>query len=268
MDVARGTDQAALRGEQYAVADNLDARSAIYQYGSTSHSMVESVAVNLPFSLDGRRVLDVGCGPGSYSALAGATTDYVGIDLSDGMVAAARARHGVGSVAVADAQLLPFAEDSFDVVLAMHMLYHVPDRNLAVRELARVVRSDGVVVVASNGRDHHRERREVVHRAYLEVTGDEFTRRTVDENFLIEDAPAALGEHFTCETVALGDVLAVPNAEAVVTYTASIRSYIDLPEGPWQAFLDRVRELVEQEIATTGAFRITTDAGIVIARPR
>lgn len=267
MDVARGTDQAALRGEQYAVADNLDARSAIYQYGSKSHSMVEAVANHLPFSLDGRAVLDVGCGPGNYSTLAGTTTNYVGIDLSDGMVAAARARHGLGAVAIADAQLLPFADDSFDVVLAMHMLYHVPDRALAVRELARVVRDNGVVVVASNGRNHHRERREVVHRAYLEVTGEEFTRRTVDENFLIEDAPTALGEYFACENVSLGDVLAVPTAEAVVTYTASIRSYIDLPEGPWQAFLNRVGELVNEEIAATGAFRITTDAGLVIARP-
>lgn len=268
MDTARGTDQAMLRSDQYAVADNLDARSAIYQYGSKSHSMVEAVAHHLPFSLDGLCVLDVGCGPGNYSALARATTTYVGMDLSDGMVAAARARHGVTSVAVADAQLLPFADDSFDVVLAMHMLYHVPDRDLAVRELARVVREDGVVVVASNGRDHHRERRDLVHRAYLETTGNEFTHRTVDENFLFEDAPDALAPHFTCEPVSLRDVLAVPNADAIVTYTASIRSYIDLPDAPWHAFLERVRALADAEIAATGAFRITTDAGIVIARPR
>ena len=42
-----------------------------------------------------------------------------------------------------------------DVVLALHFLYHVEDIPATVAELARVVRPDGVVIVATNGPDHH-----------------------------------------------------------------------------------------------------------------
>ena len=241
MEVARGTDRDILRGDQYAAPDNLDVCSAIYAYGSRSHSMVDAVAAALPFELAGRCVLDVGCGPGAYSALASGAASYVAIDLSHGMVAAARARYGIATVGVADAECLPFADNSFDVVLAMHMLYHVPDRALAISELACVVRRDGVAVVASNGAAHHRERRDAVARGYREVVGREFTRHTIDENFLLEDAPAALAPHFTTSAISLSDVLAVPEPEPVVRYVTSIRSFIDLADGPWQAFLARCR---------------------------
>jgi SAM-dependent methyltransferase len=63
-------------------------------------------------------------------------------DLSAGMLRAARAATaGTGAVpvpvavAAADAVALPLADQVADVTLSMHMLYHVPDRQAAVREL-------------------------------------------------------------------------------------------------------------------------------------
>ena len=52
---------------------------------------------------------------------------------------------------VCDVQALPFKDDAFDVVIANHMLYHVPDPDRGVAELARVVHRDGVVLAATNG---------------------------------------------------------------------------------------------------------------------
>ena len=57
-----------------------------------------------------------------------------------------RASFGAVDGAVVNAQSLPFADDSFDVVVANHMLYHVPDPSQAVAELRRVLRDDGVLV--------------------------------------------------------------------------------------------------------------------------
>ncbi len=51
---------------------------------------------------------------------------------------------------VADASALPFADKSFDAVLACHMLYHVPDARLALLELRRVLRPGGVIAITTN----------------------------------------------------------------------------------------------------------------------
>src|SRR5437870_10163056 len=83
-------------------------------------------------------VLDVGCGNGRYlGALLGRghRGRLCGADLSPGMLRSARANVGAAPLLVVDAQALPFGDDSFDVTLAMHMLYHVPDRSVAIAEL-------------------------------------------------------------------------------------------------------------------------------------
>ena len=53
-----------------------------------------------------------------------------------------------------DAQDLPFADAAFDVVVANHMLYHVPEPARAVAEFSRVLRPDGVLLAATNGPRH------------------------------------------------------------------------------------------------------------------
>ena len=58
---------------------------------------------------------------------------------------------------VADAQLVPFADDTFDVVIANHMLYHVPDVMACLEEVRRVLRRGGRFYAATNGQGHLRE---------------------------------------------------------------------------------------------------------------
>ena len=65
------------------------------------------------------------------------------------MVELTRAR-GVDAC-VGDVQALPFGEAQFDVVVANFMLYHVPDLDLALAEIARVLRPGGRLVAATNG---------------------------------------------------------------------------------------------------------------------
>lgn len=94
----------------------------------------------------GERVLDVGTGTGiAASAAAGDGRRVVGIDAAPGMLELARAEHeGEGIEFVeADFMALPFANGSFDAVLAVHALLFADDRVAALREMLRVAAPHG-----------------------------------------------------------------------------------------------------------------------------
>lgn len=93
------------------------------------------------------RLLDAGCGTGGIVTHLAARGRAVGVDLSAEAVRLARAR----DVAVARAELmaLPFANGTFDCVTSFDVLYHrwVRDDAAAVREMARVLRPGGLLLV-------------------------------------------------------------------------------------------------------------------------
>lgn len=103
------------------------------------------------------RVLDAGCGDGRFAAsIAKHVAIVIGIDASDEMLRAAGNRPGGAGLAIdlacADVSTLPFASDSFDAVTAVTVLCLMPDPVAALKELARVVRPGGRVVVGELGR--------------------------------------------------------------------------------------------------------------------
>jgi SAM-dependent methyltransferase len=109
----------------------------------------------------GERVLDVACGTGLVSlnaaAAVGPTGEVVGVDLSDRMVDAARAAagaRGAGNTRFErmDADDLRLCDEQFDVVLCALGLMYVADPIRALREMHRVTRAGGRVVVAVWGR--------------------------------------------------------------------------------------------------------------------
>ena len=130
-------------------------------------------------------VLEVGCGEGELAErmVRELDAEVVAIDQSERMVELARER-GVDA-RVGDVQQLPFEDASFDVVAAAWMLYHAPDIDGAVAELARVVRPGGRLVATTNTADHLQE---VFALAGLEA---------FDMTFRTENGAEILGRHFT-----------------------------------------------------------------------
>ena len=131
------------------------------------------------------KVLEVGCGWGELAEWVGRETgaEVTAIDLSPRMVELAR--EGGVAARVADVQDLPFADGEFDVAIAAWMLYHVPDLDRAVSELARVLRPGGRLVVATNSRSHLLELRELVGSGpstlkFSREDGEEHLRRHFD----------------------------------------------------------------------------------------
>ena len=96
----------------------------------------------------GERVLDVGAGTGvSTEELARSGAFAVGADLSIGMLRAGRAVRPEVPLLAGDALRLPFADATFDAVTISFALRNVVDTEAALRELARVTRPGGRLVV-------------------------------------------------------------------------------------------------------------------------
>jgi len=102
-------------------------------------------------------VLDVACGPGILvCALAGHVRSATGIDITPAMIAEAGRRQaaaggggGAGHVAwhVGNATALPFEDGRFHRVTTRYSFHHMPDPAAALREMKRVCRADGRIIV-------------------------------------------------------------------------------------------------------------------------
>ena len=111
----------------------------------------------------GLKVLEVGCGLGTDGAqFAEAGADYTGIDLTDAAVELARKRFELfdlsGKFQTADAENLPFEDNTFDVVYSHGVLHHTPDTRQALREIHRVLRPGGRAIVMLYHRDSYNYR--------------------------------------------------------------------------------------------------------------
>jgi SAM-dependent methyltransferase len=98
----------------------------------------------------GLRVLDLACGPGLVTGAArvrGAIA--TGLDFSAAMIALARAAHPEIRFHEGDAEALPFADGSFDAVVANFGIHHMPDPVCALSEARRVLRPGGRMVFTS-----------------------------------------------------------------------------------------------------------------------
>ncbi|WP_435180825.1 class I SAM-dependent methyltransferase [Halorussus sp. AFM4] len=102
------------------------------------------------------RVLDVACGTGTNFRYLPRTVELVGVDISPEMLAKAEARLDRlgrdGTLRRMDAQHLAFDDDSFDTVVSALSTCTFPDPVAALREMERVCRPDGRILLVEHGR--------------------------------------------------------------------------------------------------------------------
>jgi demethylmenaquinone methyltransferase/2-methoxy-6-polyprenyl-1,4-benzoquinol methylase len=129
-----------------AVSPRYDAMNAVMTFGQ-ERRWRRIVAARIGGKA-GMRLLDVAAGTGASStslAATGATT--IACDFSAGMLSVGRRRHPELTFVAGDALRLPFADDAFDGVTVSFGLRNVADVATALRELARVTRPGGRLVV-------------------------------------------------------------------------------------------------------------------------
>lgn len=264
----RGTDQDYLRNQQYKDDSNLDARIQIHVRFSTNpqdwfHWMVAHF--DLP---PGSRILELGCGPGVMWQRNIAQIDpswqVTLSDFSPGMVAAAQNNIGKPGAhfeyRVIDAQDIPFEAATFDVVIANHMLYHVPDLSKALGEIRRVLKSGGRLYASTVGRHHMAE----LHQLVIQVAGDDFPWKDgrPERLFLLETGGACLAAHFEqVERHRFDDSLHITEIEPLMDYYHSMPVLFGLSD----EVAVKLRALVTAEMAANGAIDVTKASGLFTA---
>jgi SAM-dependent methyltransferase len=204
---------------QYAeTTKNLVARIAVHAYNTNPQDWFDWLEERLPLAGD---VLEVGAGTGKLWS----HIDHVArglrltlVDFSPAMCAELR-KIPAAKVYEASALELPFEDASFDTVIANHMLYHVDDPALALREFARVLRPGGKLAVAVNGGNHLAELF-----ALTTVIGHpELARGLTMNDFTAEAGPGYLARYFTeVGSERYPSDLEVPSADPIIDYLASL----------------------------------------------
>jgi SAM-dependent methyltransferase len=199
---------------QYADEANLGARKAIYQHAEGTDA--RELAFQAVAGCSPRRVLEVGGGEGELAERIvrelGAELAFV--DQSERMVQIARGR-GLDAQ-VGDVQDLPFDDATFDCAVAAWMLYHVPDLDRAISELARILVPGGRLVAVTNGAGHLAELREVAGHDHF-WTGMPFRRENGAE--LLRQAFSAV------EARDADGWVSIPDDDAIWAYLRSMSGF-------------------------------------------
>ena len=250
---------------QYVDGRNLNARVELHRRFSTNpYGWTRWVLDQLELAPEAR-VLDLGCGTGllwtTNVERVNLTWRTMLSDFSFGMLRETRAKLDRANLQISyinlDAQALPFADDSFDAVLANHMLYHVPDRDRAISEVRRVLRPSGTFYAATNGIAHLRELDRIVGRFIVERGIFEANA----ESFGLETGESQLRRQFgEVELRRYEDSLIVTEAQPLVDYAASSM------RGLTQQALASMHSYVESQLHLHGSIQITKDAGLFISR--
>jgi SAM-dependent methyltransferase len=257
----RGTDRSCLQNQQYRTDANLAARQSIYAY---QHPRLHLPSRILELAaLSGQETIaDIGCGNGAYLAELAHRRHagpVLGVDLSPGMLQAARGRAPQARLIAGDAAALPLRDGASDQTLAMHMLYHVPNPLAAVRELRRITRCGGRALVVLNGEDHLRELRDAVTAA---LPGSaQGVPAVFGERLRLDDGADLLATEFT--TVTRHDFtgeLLIPGPGPVEDYVRSMVITQDLPRP--EDLVAAVASLIRRSRRDT--FRVQTHSGCLV----
>lgn len=209
--------------KQYANADSLNVRIALHQKYSVNQQPFGDWISGHYHIQPGMKVLELGCGTGGMwsepERWLPETASLLLTDFSAGMLEEARRnvppRTNIAFRQV-DIQQIPFADQSFDLVIANMMLYHVPNLDKALSEAARVLKPDGRFICATSGEGRLT--------AWLQNVLGEGDAPALP--FSLQNGGAALKRHFaSVKRFSREDALEVTCVDDLLSYVLSMASF-------------------------------------------
>ncbi|APQ71550.1 MerR family transcriptional regulator [Clostridium botulinum] len=277
--------------QQYENASNLRARIAIHELFSTNkegwmpwffkelkHELSRissncqnyneniSELSNLDLKRSNIKILELGCGDASlwnknFNNIP-LNWEITLTDFSEGMLKDAkknlREKRSRFNFKIVNAEKIPFEEESFDVVIANHMLYHVPNINKALKEINRVLKSEGILFASTVGKNHMKEIREIISTFNIyNLTSESWE---ITDSFQLENGLKIVSEYFNMvELKRYKDNLKVTDPVYILDYIFSMpgNNKVNLSSKD----LKKIYDYLEDNIKEKENIYITKDTG-------
>jgi len=251
--------------EQYKDDNNLAVRIKLHAKHSTNkQGLIPWLFEKYEFS-EGHRVLELGCGNGEQwqNRIHQLPLDCILVlsDFSEGMVKNVWERYSNHKnllVQNIDIQKIPFPENSFDVVIANHMLYHIPDLQKAISEVKRVLKSGGKFYAATNGNGGMRP---YLHNAFKQIN-PESNFFTKNFSFNMQNGSEILSDYFgDVQVFDFEDSLSITETQDLIDWLKSTLSIANYSENDLNGLYDYFEGIRQRE----GAINIPKEAGLFIS---
>lgn len=253
--------------DQYQNATNISARIRLHRDFSRNKQGWFPWIYEQCHIVEGMKILEIGCGNGAlWTENLSILPENVSVllsDISEGMLRDARRNIGSEdprfSFQVLDCHELPFTDNSFDLVIAGHVLFYCDDLALACKEITRVMKPSGTFLSSTYGRKHMKEITDLVQAFDNRIV---LAAENLYERFGLENGEELLEPHFKkIACLRYEDGIIINHAEPLIEYILSCHGNQN------QILLDRYKDFrtfVEEKIQNN--FYITKDAGIFLCR--
>lgn len=252
---------------QYLNSSNISARINLHTlYSQNKQGWFPWIMEQSPINA-GMRILEIGCGDGAlWTSNLSSLPKQISItlsDISDGMLR--DARRAIGSedrrfcYETFDCHQIPYTADSFDLVIANHVLFYCENITQVCKEVYRVLKPGGYFLCSTYGKNHMLEVNQLVQDFDDRIV---LSANKLYERFGLENGKDLLTPFFSeivCRTYE--DSLLVTESEPLISYILSCHGNQN------QYLLDRYKEFrsfVKKHMG--GAFQITKDAGIFLCK--
>jgi len=266
-NIIKTTHMEARLKEQYKTDVNLNSRLNIYQYTKNNKDFSTWCSEQLKIK-DYAKVLEVGCGNGLFwKKSSHKYPDHIQVILSDaseGMLKDARENlreiQRLFDYHIQDVQNLTYDNNSFDMVIAKHMLYHIPNLDQALSEIKRVLKPSGQFIASTNSMIHMSELEKIVKDFDHTI---EYNPTSYAIKFGVESGQRILNEHFeTVRVYTTKDELILTDIEPIVRYIKStVGNARDILVG---SKLDAFEKYLKDFISKKGHIKISTNAGLLV----
>lgn len=247
---------------QYASSANLNTRISIHDKYSTNKMGFSNWIFSNYKIKKGFRVLELGCGTGNMwigkTAEIENCSQLILSDFSEGMIETSKknlAEYEKIEYKVIDIQDIPFDDDTFDVVIANMMLYHVPDIQKGLLEVKRVLKNDGTFYAATYG-EHG------IIEYFAELLQEFGITDTTNKNFTLQNGEKILRQKFaSVQRFDYKDSLAVTNLDDIIDYIFSLAGMTSLNQLP----REKIKSVLEQNVLN-GVLTVPKEYGMFVAK--
>ncbi len=253
--------------EQYKNAKNLNDRISLHEkYSTNKQGWFNWLFNQIDFSKV-NRLLELGCGNGKLwqeNRIDLRNREIFLSDISEGMVEEVRNKLGSDfNCIVADVEKIPFKDSYFDSIIANHVLFYLNDLNLGLKEIDRVLKSDGILYCSTYGKNHMKEITEIVQNFDSRIS---LSNHSLYDIFGLENGEDILSKYFSnIQRMDYQDSLAITESKPLIDYIMSCHGNQNEILGPR---INEFKEYIEELLENNGKIVVTKEAGLFVCRKR